>query len=336
MFFLINGILVLIYLLGIILACILFTNAIESLGSKLKLSNSAIGGILAVIGTTLPETVIPIIAILSSFVLDKPAGLNIAQGAIVGSPFMLSVFAMSLIGFCLVLLKRKTINANTDMTLRFYKYFLIIYSIGILASFIHKFEFKLIVSLFLVISYVFFVKRTLAKGKDDFIQEETEELFFKKILKAKSETICLILFQILISLVFLIIFSHLFVHKIAFISEILNLNPMILSLIITPFATELPECINSIIWIKAKKDDLAVSNILGATIFQAAILMPIGIIFTPWILPDFILQNSFITVIYSLLIALTVLITKKINLFLLLSGLIFYLGYIIFILLHSL
>ena len=336
MFFLINGILVLIYLLGIILACVLFTNAIESLGSKLKLSNSATGGILAVIGTTLPETIVPIIAILSSFLLNKPAGLNIAQGAIIGSPFMLSVFAMSLLGICLIFLKRKTLNIDNNMVFRFYKYFLITYSIGILASFIHKFEFKLIVSLFLVISYVFFVKRTLAKAKDDFIQEETEELFFRKILKAKSETICLILFQILISLVFLVIFSHLFVHKIAFISEILNLNPTILSLIITPFATELPECINSIIWIKAKKDDLAVSNILGATVFQAVIPMSIGIIFTPWILPDFILLNSFVVVFYSLFVVLTLLITKKIRLLSLLSGLIFYFGYIVFILLHSL
>ena len=43
--------------------CAIFTNAIEWLGKRLGISEGAVGSVFAAIGTTLPETSIPIIAI---------------------------------------------------------------------------------------------------------------------------------------------------------------------------------------------------------------------------------------------------------------------------------
>jgi len=43
--------------------CALFTNAIEWLGKRFSLSERAVGSVLAALGTTLPETSIPVIAI---------------------------------------------------------------------------------------------------------------------------------------------------------------------------------------------------------------------------------------------------------------------------------
>ena len=42
----------------------LFTNGIEWFGRKLELAEGAVGSVLAAVGTALPETMIPIIAIL--------------------------------------------------------------------------------------------------------------------------------------------------------------------------------------------------------------------------------------------------------------------------------
>ena len=55
-----------------------------------------------------------------------------------------------------------------------------------------------------------------------------------------------------------------------------------LTLIIAPLATELPEKLNSVIWVRQRKDTLAVGNITGAMVFQTMPLVAFGMIFTNW------------------------------------------------------
>lgn len=51
--------------LGVILVgAEIFVNGIEWLGKRLNLSEGAVGSVLAAVGTALPETLIPIIAIV--------------------------------------------------------------------------------------------------------------------------------------------------------------------------------------------------------------------------------------------------------------------------------
>ena len=56
-------------------------------------------------------------------------------------------------------------------------------------------------------------------------------------------------------------------------------HPSILALVIAPIATELPEKFNSVIWIRAGKDTLAMGNITGAMVFQSCIPTVIGLVF---------------------------------------------------------
>ena len=74
-------------LILILASCLIFTNAIEWFGKKLNLSQGVVGSVFAAIGTALPETIIPIIAILY-YNDDKSKEIGI--GAIAGAPFMLS------------------------------------------------------------------------------------------------------------------------------------------------------------------------------------------------------------------------------------------------------
>jgi cation:H+ antiporter len=56
----------------------------------------------------------------------------------------------------------------------------------------------------------------------------------------------------------------------------------VVALLLSPIATELPEILNAIIWVRAGKTQLAPANISGGMMIQATVPSGIGILFTPW------------------------------------------------------
>ncbi len=62
----------------------------------------------------------------------------------------------------------------------------------------------------------------------------------------------------------------------------MGLKPQLLSLLISPIATELPETLNAIIWIRQGKVSLALANISGAMMIQATVPTAFGLFATPW------------------------------------------------------
>src|SRR3977135_258203 len=91
-------------LLVILLGAELFTNGIEWFGKKLELAEGAVGSVLAAVGTALPETMIPIIAILFS---GGEAANAVGIGAILGAPFMLSTLSLLVTGVAVMLVARR-------------------------------------------------------------------------------------------------------------------------------------------------------------------------------------------------------------------------------------
>src|SRR5215210_2993835 len=71
----------------------LFTNGIEWLGEKMGLSEGMIGSVLAAVGTALPETMIPIIAII---LVGTSASEQVGIGAILGAPFLLAMYIIAI------------------------------------------------------------------------------------------------------------------------------------------------------------------------------------------------------------------------------------------------
>src|SRR5207247_7991539 len=82
----------------------LFTNGIEWFGRKLGLAEGAVGSVLAAVGTALPETMFPIVAILCS---GQAHSAEIGDGAILGAPFMLATLAMFVTGLAVMVQARK-------------------------------------------------------------------------------------------------------------------------------------------------------------------------------------------------------------------------------------
>jgi len=76
--------------------------------------------------------------------------------------------------------------------------------------------------------------------------------------------------------------AQLFVSSVEQLARVLGADELMLTLIIAPLATELPEKLNSVVWVRQGKDTLAVGNITGAMVFQTMPLVAFGMIFTNW------------------------------------------------------
>jgi cation:H+ antiporter len=138
---------------------------------------------------------------------------------------------------------------------------------------------RILISSGLILGYLLYVKMTFSHEADDCNIEEP--LYLQKYFKLPSNLFWITV-QLLIGLAFIIYGAHLFVKYVDVVSTAIGLAPFILSLIITPIATELPEKLNSVIWIGKKKDALALGNITGAMVFQSCFPVSVGILFTSW------------------------------------------------------
>src|SRR5208282_3294542 len=84
----------------------LFTNGVEWAGHRLHLAEAAVGSILAAVGTALPETFIPAVALLTSR-NSGGARTAVGLGAIVGAPLMLSTVALFVMGIAAIAFRRR-------------------------------------------------------------------------------------------------------------------------------------------------------------------------------------------------------------------------------------
>ena len=88
--------------------------------------------------------------------------------------------------------------------------------------------------------------------------------------------------QLVLGLALLVAGAKGFVHGIEGVSNAIGVSALLLSLLVIPIATELPEKVNSILWSRRGKDTLAMGNLTGAMVFQGTLLPAIGIMLTPW------------------------------------------------------
>ena len=308
----------------ILLSCAVFVNAIEWFGKSFNLHQGIVGSILAAIGTALPETIIPILAI---FFTKGTSGSDIGIGAIAGAPFMLATLGFFVTGSAVVvnkLLGRRTLHMHIDRSIlsRDLLFFLIFYSIAISATLYHDIRFlKCTVAVCLAASYAIYLKMTI-HGKGAEI-EIFEDLYVARFFRLKP-SLFWITVQLAAGLGGIIFGAHLFIDYVGLLSKAIGAPALLLSLIITPIATELPEKLNSIIWIGRKKDTLALGNITGAMVFQSCFPVTFGIIFTDWHLQGPTVVSAVCALSMALLVLVWVRATKMLHPFVLLAGAVAY------------
>lgn len=312
-----------------------FTNGVESLGKKLSLTQAVVGSVLAAVGTALPETILPIVAILSG---SKETGKDIGIGAILGAPFMLSTLAFFLVGLTVTIMFLKKqrnfeINIEYASTKRDLMFFIPMYASAVFIPMFAAKNVSIAIAVFLVLGYIFYVRRTM--NAESATVEHLEGLHIHNFLKYLGVStnefpgIFYIILQITLTLAIMVTGAHIFVKNIEVISTALKLNPLIFALILAPIATELPEKFNSISWTLKNKDALAFGNITGAMVFQSTFPVSVGLLFTNWQLTGNALFSAIIALISAIVVLTELQIKKKITPYSLLFGGALYLVYVI-------
>lgn len=330
-------IILLISLVVIVAASEIFTNAIESLGAKLKFSEGVTGSIFAAVGTALPETMVPLVAIFAGN--SAEISQEVGVGAILGAPFMLSTLAMFLVGCAAWIFRHRrnkaVIHPERSGLKRDLEFFLFVFSLAFLVAFTPPAwrPFRVFVAVVLALTYFYYVLETIKASKALVVcgcaTEESKPLYLSAIFK---DHMFFVIVQLLIGLGLIIAGAKGFVVGIEHLAEIIHIPVIALSLLIVPIATELPEKVNSIIWIRQGKDTLAIGNIIGAMVFQGSLLPAIGIFLTPWTINLTVTTSSVITLLAGgwiyLLIARKMKLTPKL---LIVNG-VFYISFVIIVL----
>jgi cation:H+ antiporter len=270
---------------AIILAgALLFTNAVEWIGHRLKLGEGAVGSLLAAVGTAMPETLIAIVAIVGT----AEGGDQVAIGSIVGAPFLLATLAMGLVGLFAYLYRERRsqglkLKAHRPTLERDLLVFLTFFALSLALAWGAPDGLRIPLGIVLLLAYPLYIRRTLRSAGPVQDEETLEPLVFERRPERRENPgLLLCVVQLLVGLGAMVGGAHLFVEELLSIAKSLGVEPVVLALILAPLATELPEKVNSFFWVRDGKDSLALGNITGAMVFQSTIPVGIGLIFTDW------------------------------------------------------
>ena len=281
----------------IYLACEFFVNGVEWVGHRFGISRTAVGTVLAAFGTALPESVVTLVAVVFG---KTEAQRDIGVGAALGGPLALSTIAYAVVGAVFLLDRahhRKKIaqEFSTRRLSHDQGWFLVVFAfkvgLGLLA-----FAVKPWLGLLFLAAYGLYVWRELSAAGDaaDEVGQALDEPL-KLRPHAEHPSTAWALLQTGGALVVIFFASQLFVHQLEAVGPWLGLSPQLVALLLSPIATELPEILNAVIWVRQGKTALALGNISGAMMIQATVPSALGIFFTPWLLDPPLLWAAVVT-----------------------------------------
>lgn len=304
---------------AIYVACEWFVNAVEWLGVRLEVGPVAVGTILAAAGTALPESVVTLVAVLFG---SPEHGNDIAVGAAMGGPLVVGTIAYGVTGGMLIWRKRRQRAAltaaasprgaraaglggslalatddrgdhpasrnpsgddlagvDTARLARDQTWFLAIFAVKVGLGLV-AFAVKPWLGLVFFAVYALYFRREMSAGGEQASDEGLEPLKLQRYRARPSTTA--VVAQTVATLAVIFVASQLFVQQLEWAGPALGLPSAVVALLLSPVATELPEIMNAIIWVRQGKANLALANISGAMMIQATVPSAIGLGFTSW------------------------------------------------------
>ncbi|MBL6854494.1 MAG: sodium:calcium antiporter [Alphaproteobacteria bacterium] len=264
-------------------SCEFFVNGVEWVGRKLGVSQTATGTILAAFGTALPESVVTLVATAFG---NSTASKEIGIGAALGGPLALSTVAYGVVGIAMLVTARATGQHNNPVVQvdgqrlsRDQAWFLGIFVFKVALGLI-AFAIKPWLGLMFLGAYAIYTWSELNESGEA-EEGDSEPLIFRP--RDSDPSLWWALLQTGIATVVIFAASRLFVMQLETVGPFLGLAPQVTALLLSPIATELPETMNAVIWVRQKKERLALANISGAMMIQATVPTAFGLFFTPWL-----------------------------------------------------
>jgi cation:H+ antiporter len=302
--FMLHVIILLACAVAIYLSCEWFVNAVEWLGLRLKVGPLAVGTVLAAFGTALPESVVTFVAVVLGHSSDSK---EIGIGAAMGGPLALATVAYGVTGFMLLTARRGREDlGDRSKLVRDQRWFLVIFVVKVALGLV-TFAFKPWLGLLFFAAYVVYFwrevrqKPTTDRGGDD---TEADVAPLRLQPRRESPANWAVAAQALVTLAVIFVASQLFVHQLDAIGPMLGLPAAVTALLLSPIATELPEIMNAIIWVRQGKTHLALANISGAMMIQATVPSGLGLLFTSWRFDGPLLLSGLVTIAAMVLLLL--------------------------------
>jgi cation:H+ antiporter len=291
--FMLTAVLFVVSAAAIYFACEFFVNGVEWLGRKLGVGETATGTILAAFGTALPESAVTFVAVV--FGRDS-AQKDIGVGAALGGPMVLSTISYAVVGFAIVWNYRRlgrttqVIECASQRLRHDQAWFLCIF-VGKVALGLFAFNYKPWLGALFLLAYAVYLLREL-RGAQVLGEHALEPL---KLHPKGDPGLLWPLLQTTLALAAIAIASKVFVGQLESIGIWAGLSPQLVALLLSPVATELPETMNALIWVRQGKERLALANISGAMMIQATIPTALGLFFTSWVFSRELIVSGVVT-----------------------------------------
>lgn len=286
---------------GVIYAsCEYFVNGIEWIGLRIGIARSAVGTVLAAFGTALPESVVTFVAVVNG---GSPAEQGVGVGAALGGPLVLATVAYGVVGLGSLAYRRRNdaswVAPSVQARLAadqswFLAVFIVKFGAGLMA-----FAYKPALGILFLVAYVVYTWREISSGEAHDEPAELEPLKIRP--RDPAPPLGWAVLQTTIALTVTYLGSRFFVRELVVLAPAVGIPAQLVALLLSPVATELPETLNALIWLRQGKLSLALGNISGSMIIQATVPSALGILFTPWLFDRALIIAAAVTTVAIML-----------------------------------
>lgn len=245
-----------------------FTEYSEKLGLLFGMSSFIIGATIVAIGTSLPELVSSLYAVIAtgqtSFVADAVVGSNIAN-------------ALLILGIGAVVARTLKVSTSLiDIDLPFF-----FMSAGLFAFFAMDKVISWQEGLFLLGFFVIFMVYNIRSKPEVQDQDEMQDLVeeydenAEKDKKIKIFAIIKYAGLIVLAMGLIAVSSKYFIDSLLMLSQLFGISSSVLTVSVVAIGTSLPEILTSISAIRMGNHGMAIGNVFGSNIFNIALVASI-------------------------------------------------------------